>query len=65
MDELPGFAVPTVFSFLDRRQTRRCACVSKEWKVCARNRIAEIRKQAAETRAQVCGVFPSVNETAY
>lgn len=65
MDELPWFAVPTVFSFMDTIQTSKCACVSKRWELSARDRIAEIRKQATEKREKVCVAFLSKNEPAY
>lgn len=53
MDELPGFALCISLSFLDIRQTHKCACVSKQWEAYAMERITRIREQAACNRAKV------------
>lgn len=53
MDGIPEYAIPAVVSFLDVEESHRCACISKEWELCARKRIEGIREQATKIRAQV------------
>lgn len=56
MDGLPVYAIPIVVTFLDIKQIHRCACINKEWEMCMQQRVRDIREEAIQKRAQVCGV---------
>lgn len=54
MDGLPDSTISTVLTFLDFKETHRCACINKEWKLHVRKKLERLREKAAQKRAQVC-----------
>lgn len=54
MEGLPDTTIPIVLSYLKRTMhINRCACISKEWASCARQRLIEVKAKAARAKAQV------------